>query len=148
MKTIRTPVLRPLLGDGEHDSVLITRRGRNGKKLAHPYELFTREGFEDDGSPQNMIPYKLTNGKAPCDWAGNLLALKQKHAYSSEWLDCSLEEDLPKLVKFFEWYTTDVDDEMHGLFGDPEVIADLEQTLGADCLNVLVNQYGARNYYG
>lgn len=101
---VRMPVLLPLLGDGCHDSVRISTDGMNGKPLKQHYILFIRDNFSNDGSPPNNIPKKLTKGRASYPWAGNLLALKETHFNSGMWANCTIEEDLPTLIKFFEWY--------------------------------------------
>ncbi|KIJ63324.1 hypothetical protein HYDPIDRAFT_53287, partial [Hydnomerulius pinastri MD-312] len=76
MELVKYPVLNALLGPGEHDGLPITRKGKDGKELKHPFRLFIRDNFLNDGSPPNRIPSNLTKGKAPHKWAGNLLALK------------------------------------------------------------------------
>jgi hypothetical protein len=101
---VKIPILQPLLGDGDHDGLPITHQGKAGKELKHPFRLFIRDNFLNDGSPPNHIPANLTKGKAPHKWAGNLLALKEESRGSSQWKNCSMNEDLPNLVKFFEWY--------------------------------------------
>lgn len=101
---VKMPIFLPLLGDGHRGHLRITTDGMNGKQLEQQYILFFRDDFLNDGSPPNNIPKILTNGRAPHPWAGNLLALKETYFDSGMWADCTIEEDLPTLVRYFEWY--------------------------------------------
>ncbi|KIJ17052.1 hypothetical protein PAXINDRAFT_179798 [Paxillus involutus ATCC 200175] len=62
---VKIHILQPLLGDGDHDGLPITHQGKAGKELKHPFRLFIRDNFLNDGSPPNHIPANLTKGKAP-----------------------------------------------------------------------------------
>ncbi|KAF8839879.1 hypothetical protein BDN67DRAFT_1069730 [Paxillus ammoniavirescens] len=120
---IKIPVLQPLLGDGDYDGLPITHQGKAGKELKRPFRLFIRDNFLNDKSPPNHIPANLTKGKAPHQWAGNLLALKEESRGSSQWKNCSINEDLPNLVKFFEWYgvkptEAEIQAQLRELFGE------------------------------
>ncbi|KAG6333521.1 hypothetical protein ID866_5567 [Astraeus odoratus] len=100
----KMPILSSLLGGGHYDALHVPYNGIGGPPLKQPYRLFIRDNFLNDGSPLNRIPKKLTNGRAPHGWAGNLLALKETHVGSGQWVDCTIEDDLPILTKYFEWY--------------------------------------------
>ncbi|KIJ63322.1 hypothetical protein HYDPIDRAFT_113302 [Hydnomerulius pinastri MD-312] len=105
---VKMPILPPLLGPGSYkessyDALNITTMGQRGPALDQPFKLFIRDNFLNDGSPPNRIPALLTNGKAPHSWAGNLLALKETAPMSDKWVNCTMD-DLPTLVKYFQWY--------------------------------------------
>ncbi|KAF9228806.1 hypothetical protein BS17DRAFT_772540, partial [Gyrodon lividus] len=113
---VKMPVLPPLLGPGSYrertyDALNISTTGRMGPELEHPFKLFVRDNFLNDGSPPNRIPALLTNGKAPHRWAGNLLVLKETAPMSDKWTNCTVD-DLPTLVKYFEWYGSRASEEV------------------------------------
>ncbi|KAF9223932.1 hypothetical protein BS17DRAFT_733825 [Gyrodon lividus] len=104
-KVVKTPSLYPLLrGDGDWHTFAITRRGKAGQRLKHPLTLYFCDNLLNDELPPNEIPSSITKEKVPHRWVGNLLVLKTDSFGSWKWRNCSMQEDLPTIVKFFEWY--------------------------------------------
>ncbi|KAH7919654.1 hypothetical protein BV22DRAFT_849940 [Leucogyrophana mollusca] len=98
------PDLESFLGTTDIGGQRISRMGYNGPKLTNPITCYIRDNFNNDGSPFNKCALKMTGGRTPLAWRGNVLAMKHSGLYPDKLLDVKLDKDLDAIVEYFKWY--------------------------------------------
>jgi hypothetical protein len=96
------PQFSPELDLGDRPSHTICLNDVGGASLNHPYQIFFRRSFLDDGSPINLGVRNL-HPEITYPWAGNIVVLKFDGSRRQRYRHMEAN-DLPQVAQYFRTY--------------------------------------------